>query len=33
VRDAIAAADDAPFPDDEAIYDHVYAQEDYPFIA
>ena len=33
VKDAIAAAEDAPFPDDEAIYDDVYTQEDYPFIA
>jgi len=33
VSDAIDAADAADFPPDEAIYDHVYAQEDYPFIA
>lgn len=33
VQDAIQAADDAPFPDDEAIYDDIYTQEDYPFIA
>jgi len=33
VKDAIAVADDAPFPDEEAIYDDVYTQEDYPFIA
>ena len=33
VKDAIDAADEAPFPDDDEIYDDVYAQEDYPFIA
>jgi pyruvate dehydrogenase E1 component alpha subunit len=33
VKDAIDTADDAPFPDDDAIYDDVYTQEDYPFIA
>ena len=33
VKNAIDAADDAPFPDDDAIYDDVYTQEDYPFIA
>jgi len=33
VKDAIDAADAAPFPDDDAIYDDVYTQEDYPFIA
>jgi len=33
VKDAIDAANDAPFPDDDAIYDDVYTQEDYPFIA
>jgi len=33
VKDAITAADDAPFPDDDAIYDDLYVQEDYPFIA
>ena len=33
VVDAIDAADAAPFPDEEAIYDDVYSQEDYPFIA
>jgi pyruvate dehydrogenase E1 component alpha subunit len=33
VIDAIDAADAAPFPDEEAIYDDVYSQEDYPFIA
>ncbi len=33
VKDAIDAADEAPFPDEDAIYDDVYTQEDYPFIA
>lgn len=33
VGDAIDAADEADFPDDEEIYDDVYAQTDYPFIA
>jgi len=33
VKDAISEADAADFPDSEAIYDHVYAQEDYPFVA
>ncbi|PSQ87579.1 MAG: pyruvate dehydrogenase (acetyl-transferring) E1 component subunit alpha [Bacteroidetes bacterium QS_4_64_154] len=33
VKDAIDAADEAPFPDDDEIYDDVYVQEDYPFIA
>ena len=33
VKDAIDAADEASFPDDDAIYDDVYTQEDYPFIA
>ena len=33
VKDAIDAANDAPFPDDDAIYEDVYSQEDYPFIA
>jgi pyruvate dehydrogenase E1 component alpha subunit len=33
VKDAIEAADAAPFPDEEDIYDDVYTQEDYPFIA
>ncbi len=33
VKDAIAAADDAPFPDEDEIYDDIYVQEDYPFIA
>ena len=33
VKDAIDAANDAPFPDEDAIYDDVYVQEDYPFIA
>ncbi len=33
VKEAIDAADAADFPDDEAIYDDIYAQEEYPFIA
>jgi pyruvate dehydrogenase E1 component alpha subunit len=33
VKDAIDAADAADFPDEEALYDDVYTQEDYPFIA
>jgi len=33
VKDAIDTANDAPFPDDDAIYEDVYVQEDYPFIA
>lgn len=33
VGDAIDAADAADFPEEEAIYDHIYAQEDYPFVA
>ncbi|PEN14629.1 pyruvate dehydrogenase (acetyl-transferring) E1 component subunit alpha [Longibacter salinarum] len=32
VLDAIEFANNSDFPDDDAIYDHVYAQEDYPFI-
>jgi pyruvate dehydrogenase E1 component alpha subunit len=32
VLDAIDFAQNSDFPDDDAIYDHVYAQEDYPFI-
>jgi pyruvate dehydrogenase E1 component alpha subunit len=33
VADALEAADAADFPDDEAIYDDIYAHEDYPFLA
>ncbi len=33
VTDAISAAEAADLPDEEAIYDDVYAQDDYPFIA
>ncbi len=33
VTDAIDAADAADFPDEEALYDDVYAQEDFPFTA
>jgi len=33
VKDAIDAANEASFPDEEAIYDDIYTQEDYPFIA
>jgi pyruvate dehydrogenase E1 component alpha subunit len=32
VLDAIEFAENSDFPDDDAIYEHVYAQEDYPFI-
>jgi pyruvate dehydrogenase E1 component alpha subunit len=32
VLDAIDFADDSSFPDEDALYDDVYAQEDYPFI-
>jgi len=32
VLDAIEFAENSDFPDDDAIYDHVYAQKDYPFI-
>ena len=31
VSDAIDAAEDADFPEPEAVYDDVYTQEDYPF--
>jgi pyruvate dehydrogenase E1 component alpha subunit len=33
VSDAIDAADAADFPDNEAIYDDIYAQDDFPFLA
>ena len=33
VKDAIDAANEAPFPDEEALYDDIYTQEDYPFTA
>ena len=33
VKEAIDAANEAPFPDEEAIYEDIYTQEDYPFIA
>ena len=33
VKEAIDAADAADFPDNDAIYEDVYTQEDYPFIA
>jgi pyruvate dehydrogenase E1 component alpha subunit len=33
VLDAIDFAENSDFPDDDAIYDDVYAQKDYPFIA
>ena len=33
VLDAIEFAENSDFPDDDAIYDDVYAQKDYPFIA
>ena len=33
VKDAIDAADAADFPDEDALYDDIYAQEEYPFIA
>jgi pyruvate dehydrogenase E1 component alpha subunit len=32
VLDAIDFAEESDFPDESALYDHVYAQEDYPFI-
>jgi len=32
VLDAIDFADESPFPDEDALYDDVYVQEDYPFI-
>jgi pyruvate dehydrogenase E1 component alpha subunit len=33
VLDAIDFAENSDFPDADAIYDDVYAQEDYPFLA
>ena len=33
VNDALDAAEAADFPDESAVYDDVYAQEDYPFLA
>jgi pyruvate dehydrogenase E1 component alpha subunit len=32
VLDAIDFAEESDFPDEEALYEHVYAQEDYPFL-
>ena len=32
VLDAIDFAEESDFPDESALYDHVYAQEDYPFL-
>lgn len=32
VEEAVAFADESPFPDDDELYKDVYAQEDYPFI-
>ena len=31
VKDAIAAANEAPFPDEDALYEDIYTQEDFPF--
>ncbi len=33
VQDAVAFAEASPAPSEESMYDDVYAQEDYPFIA
>ena len=33
VLDAIEFAENSPFPDEETIYEDVYTQEDYPFLA
>ncbi len=33
VLDAISYGDDSEFPDEEALYEDLYVQEDYPFIA
>jgi len=32
VLDAIDFADESPFPDEDALYDDIYVQDDYPFI-
>ena len=32
VLDAIDVADESPFPDEDALYDDIYVQDDYPFI-
>jgi pyruvate dehydrogenase E1 component alpha subunit len=31
VKEAIAAANEAPFPDEDALYEDIYTQEDFPF--
>ena len=33
VKDAVAFAESSPFPSEESMYDHVYVQEDFPFVS